>query len=163
MKTAIVFLGLLAVFVSCSHSAPPDMPGQKPAVLTFHIVSKDKIEGWKEVDLPGARQRGYIAPDPDLILSQLKSIQLYKRSLSNPLTSAVEECSGIQITLLDEDAPAFTAMSRRAYRHQVLVMLGDKSLVAPLMTTAITDPVFDIQTNGRGEKQLHEALMKLVK
>ena len=163
MKNAIVFLGLLAAFVLCSHSAPPDKPGQKPAVLTFHIVSKEKIEGWKEVDLPGVRQRGYISPDPDLILSQLKSIQLYKRSLSNPLTSAVEEYSGIQITLQDEDAPAFTAMSRRAHHHQVLVMLGDKPLVAPLMITDITEPVFNIQTDGRGEKELHEALMKLVK
>ena len=163
MKTAIVFLGLLAAFVVCSHSAPPDEPGKTPAVLTFYIVSKDKIEGWKEVDLPGGRQRGYISPDPDLILSQLKSIQLCKKSLTNPLTSAVEVHSGIQITLLDEDAPAFTAMSRRAHRHQVLVMLGDKPLMAPLMITAITDPVFNIQTNGRGEKELHEALMKLVK
>ncbi len=29
--------------------------------------------------------------------------------------------------------------------------------------TDITEPVFNIQTDGRGEKELHEALMKLVK
>lgn len=163
MKTVIAFLGLFVAFTACSRSVPPEEPGKAAQALTFHIVSKDKIEGWKLVDLPGQRQQGYISPDPDLVLSQLKSVELYKKAYANPITSAEEEYSGAKITLQDEDAASFTGLSRRAVKHQVLVLLGDKPLMAPVMMVPITEPVFNIQTNGRGEKELHEALMKLVK
>ncbi|WP_395736247.1 hypothetical protein [Prosthecobacter sp.] len=165
MKTTVAIFRLFAAFALCATSALAEEP-DKAAVpaLTFHIVSKDEIEGWKRVDLPGHRQHGYISQDADLVLRRLKSVELYKMpAVISDGQQVLEGVSGIKITLQDEDAAAFTAMSRRAVKHQVLVRLGDETLMAPMMMVPITEPVFNLQTSKGEEKELNEALMKLAK
>ncbi|WP_395752202.1 hypothetical protein [Prosthecobacter sp.] len=165
MKTFPAILALCAAFALCLMSAWAEETGKETSpALTFHIVSNIEVEGWKRVDLPGHRQHGYISPDADLVLRQLKRVELYKKpAVVSGGQQLLEGVSGIRITLLDEDAAAFTAMSRRAVKHQVLVLLGDKPLMAPIMMSPITEPVFDIQTRNGEDKELHETLMKLVK
>jgi hypothetical protein len=66
--------------------------------------------------------------------------------------------------LLEKDAASFAALSNLALNHQVLIMLGDTPLIAPMMRGQITDPTFTLDMiDAGGEKEIERALMKLVK
>jgi len=160
-----------AALVLCSGFTSADDSDARPFSLSFYTVNKEKVEGWKYIDLPKFPKLGYIAPTPDLIINQLKAVEPYKAQSILITTDAngqkqtkLKEGPGFKITLLEEDAERFTTLSNLALNHQVLVMLGETPLIAPMMRGPITSPQFTLDMiDAGGEKKIERALMKLVK
>lgn len=162
---------ITATLVLYSGFTSADESDVRPVALSFYTVSKEKVEGWKYIDLPQFPKLGYIASTPDLIIHQLKAVEPYRAQSILITTDAngqkqmkFKKGPGFKITLLKEHTASFTALSNLALHHQVLIMLGDTPLTAPMMQAEITDPKFTLDMiDARGEEEIGRALMKLVK
>jgi hypothetical protein len=168
MKISLSIPAVFALILS-SGLATADEPSKAPLPLSFYVVSKEKVDGWKYIDTPQFPKLGYISPTPDLVINQLKDVKPFKVPSISTTTDAdgqtqMKQPPVIEITLLEEDAASFTALSRRAHRHQILTMVGDIPLMAPLMMAPIITSTFNLQLGNAGEdKKIDEALKKLVK
>ncbi len=171
MKTSTVILTVFAVFIACSASVLADEPAKAQHSLSLYIVSKEKIEGWKFIDSPKFPKLGYISPAPDLVISKLKNVETFTaRSIltttdtDGQVKTTRRETPAFKITLLEEDAPGFTAFSRRAWKQRVLIMLGDHPLIAPRMFSVLTEPTLNLEMGDAvDDKNIKAAIMKLVK
>lgn len=56
------------------------------------------------------------------------------------------------------------AFNRRAWKHRVLIMLGDHPLMAPLTLSELSEPTWNLEMGDAGnDKKIKATLMKLVK
>jgi preprotein translocase subunit SecD len=142
------------------------------AVLTFHIVSEQKIEGGRFVDTPALPKVGYIANHPDLIVRRLRDVFPQKEAgyafmgdtNGNHKTVPSHPPPSLAVQLRAEDAKSFEALTERALNKRLLVMFDDDPLSAPWVRAPIEAGSFTISFNSQAElKKTESGLKKLIR
>ena len=111
--------------------------------LSFWVVSSDKIEGGRYIDTPELKKLGWIAKDPSLTVGRLKSALGGHEPVNYDGNTPREEYR-FDITLLPNDAEAFKKLTEQNLGKQVLLMLGDKPIMAPRINSPLPMGRFSI-------------------
>jgi preprotein translocase subunit SecD len=160
-----VTIALALICCWTAHAGPTNAP------LTFYILSEEKIEGGRFIDTPAIPQAGFIGDKPDLTVTKLeavhpdKSARIVTDANGNP--TVVSNAPALAIELSPVDAKAFAALTEKAFGKRLLVMLGNKPLIAPVVRTPIeTGRVsLDFANNFGGQaeaRKVEDDLKKLV-
>jgi hypothetical protein len=115
--------------------------------LKFYVVSQEKVEGSKFIDTPALPRLGYIAPKPDLIITEIRKL------------SPAPPGDWLDVWLRPEDAKRLEAFKSK----QVLVMLGDRVVRAANPLFPITGDLLQLGFENAAElKKVQDELTKLV-
>jgi preprotein translocase subunit SecD len=151
MRAFLFSLAAFTVMVTDGRSYTP------PPALTFYIVNETKIEGSRFIDSLDLPKVGYVGAMPDLTVTRLESV--------THTTSALSHTPALVVRMRPEDARKFTALTQRAIGKRVLMMLGERPLIAPFVREPIATKSIWITFNANDEiKEIEIAnvLQKLV-
>ena len=141
------------------------------AVLTFHIVSDQKIDGGRFVDSAVLPRVGYIGSTPDLVITKLRDVFPQKEAdyaimgETNGTHKVVPShpSPSLAVQLEPEDAKRFEALTERALNKRLLVMFGDEPLSAPWVRAPIGGGGFTVSFHSEAElKKTESGLKKLM-
>jgi preprotein translocase subunit SecD len=142
------------------------------ALLAFYIVSEEKIEGGRFIDTTNFPKLGYVAAKPDLIITNLVNVYPTERSgydiirdkAGNETAVPRQPRESLSIQLSSDDAGKFTGLTEDALGKKLLVMLGEKPLIAPVVRARIQGGHIDIDDiNASDLKKIADELKKLVR
>ena len=145
-----------AAFVLCGCGRSASGVGVVP--LSFYIVSDERVEGGRYIDTVEFPKLGYIAATPDLLLKNLKAVDLETPTFFTPPRSIVN------VTMQTESVEQFASLTGRAAGKKLLIMLGDVPLTAGQVKERISTPNFYID-GGRKQDlpKIADELKKLVR
>jgi hypothetical protein len=141
------------------------------ATLAFYIVSDDKIDGGRFIDTLDFPKIGYIAAQPDLVVTQLVAVsESSVRFQSGEVGKDGKEkdtpwrdAPALLVLILPADAQKFESLTERNVGKRVLMMLGKTPLIAPWINMPITTQSFEIRLGDDGNKKaIEDALKRLV-
>lgn len=134
--------------------------------LKFHIVSDQKVEGWKFIDTPTLPKVGYISTAADLVVTNLLEVYREKRATSSIVDGKVvpgNSPPGLAVALRPADAKRFRTLTEKALGKRLLVTFGDKPLTAPRVVAPIETDRFSIYFATEGElKKTQDELKRLI-
>lgn len=139
--------------------------------LSFYIVSNENVEGGRFIDTPDLPKLGYIAANPDLVITRLaavhKSIARSGMSTTDKngkvTTVPSPDQPAVVILLLPKDVQKIEALTSQNIGKRVLMMLGDKPLIAPTVLSPISTPAVQIVMGEHANrKEIEDGLKKLV-
>ena len=143
------FIPALAFFCTAVLAA------EKKPMLAFYVVSPKKIEGGRFIDTKESPKLGYIPARPSLGIVELKKVALTRRPGDRPT---------ILITLKQEHVEQLANFIGRNIDRQILLMLGEKPLIAPRILEKISTPALQISVlDEKNRKQILQKLRRLVK
>jgi hypothetical protein len=107
--------------------------------LRFFIVSEVPIPGGHYVDTPALPKLGYISNAPSLVVTGLQSVAKDTGRTITYYNGKKEEGvrPGVTVQLLTVDGSRFAELTRQNVGHRVLLMLGDRPLVAPFVQSPV--------------------------
>jgi hypothetical protein len=113
--------------------------------LAFYVLSEEKVAGGRFIDTAAIPKAGYIGPVADLVVTNLLDVYPQQSAPSSIMTDtngnriAVTNAArpSLSIVLPPEEAKRFAALTERAVRKRLLVMLGPKPLTAPVIMMPI--------------------------
>jgi hypothetical protein len=123
--------------------------------LRFYIVSDGPIAGGRYIDTPDCPKVGYVANTPNLTVTRLQSV-------TTNVTEGTFIESVIVIQLCAPDAKVLADLTRRNVGRRILISLGARPLVAPIVAVPIEDGDCAITTHGKATA-LESALKGLVR
>jgi preprotein translocase subunit SecD len=141
------------------------------ASLTFYVVSEQKIDSGRFIDVTNFPKLGYIAAKPDLVVTKLADVfpakvadsAIMDDAKGNHAVVPTHPTPSLTVKLTPEDAKRFTALTERALGKRLLIMLGEKPLTAPKVLFPIEAPAFGIDFVSQAEmKRTEDDLKKLV-
>lgn len=141
------------------------------ALLTFHIISDQKLDGGRFVDTPALPNVGYIGSSPDLVITKLRDVFPQKEAgyaimgETNGTHRIVPShpSPSLAVQLQPEDAKGFEALTERALNKRLLVMLGGEPLSAPWVRAPIGGGSFTVSFHSEAElKKTESGLKKLI-
>jgi preprotein translocase subunit SecD len=151
MHKSIYTFFILAAFAVGCWTARSDTTN---AALTFYVVSKDKVEGGRFIETPDLPKLGYINAQPDLAVTSLQDVYPQR----------TREQTELAVKLRAEDAKRFMELTKRASGQRLLVMLGDRLLMAPQVGGPIEGGIFVIYCHGQADlKKTEDELKKLIR
>jgi preprotein translocase subunit SecD len=121
---------------------------QSDNTLRFYVVSDNLIAGGRYVDTPECPKVGYVSNTPDLIVTNLQSVS------TNALMTVVE------IQMFEPDAKRFADLTRQNIGHRILISLGDRPLMAPIVQCAIENGKMQITAGEGRDIQAISAVLK---
>jgi preprotein translocase subunit SecD len=142
------------------------------APLAFYIVSEEKIEGGRFIDSTNFPKLGYIAAKPDLIITNLVNVYPTEQSgydilhdkAGNETAVPRHPRPSLTIQLSSDDAKKFTALTEDAMGKKLLVMLGERPLIAPVVRTRIQAGYIEIDClNSTELKKMEDEFKKLIR
>jgi hypothetical protein len=113
-------------------------------LLAFYSVSAQQIEG-RFVDTPSLPKLGYISRTADLLITNIAAVDHQKLpdyaimidTNGNETQVPSPSPPSLAVRLHSEDAKRFAELTKRAINKRLLVMLGDKHLIAPWVRAPI--------------------------
>ena len=142
---------ILALAFSCTATSA----AEEKSTLAFYVVSKKKIEDGRFIDTKKFPKLGYIPARPGLSIVELKKVVLTRRPGDQPT---------ILITLKQEHVEQLANFTGRNIDRQILLMLGEKPLIAPRILEKISTPALQISVlDEKNRKQILQKLRRLVK
>ena len=165
-KFICMLLALEPILFVCgaAHSEPTN------SMLAFYVVSDQKIEGGRFVDTPDMPKLGYIAAEPDLVVTNLQEVFPDKdRQIvivpdkDHPIApSDLPQYLAVRLRL--SDAKPFIDLTERSAGKQMLVMLGGRPLTSWHGVGRFPEGRFDISfQNGADLKKTEDDLKKLIR
>ena len=148
----------------------PSAPVKFP--LTFHIVSAQKIEGGRFIDTSDFPKLGYIPAVPALELRQLEDVTpgtsqdrtVIADRAGLESVPAMPRGTTFHIRMTPDDAKRFAVVTEQAVGKQMLLMLGDKPLMAARVMTPITGPSLQLYFDEKHDSaRIGDALRALTK
>jgi hypothetical protein len=142
------------------------------APLAFYIVSEEKIEGGRFIDTTNFPKLGYIAAKPNLIVTNLVNVYPTKQpdydimvdKAGNETAVPRQPRESLTIQLSSDDAKKFAALTEDEMDRRLLIMLGERPLVAPLVRWRIQGGYVEIDyLNATELKKIADELKKLVR
>jgi len=134
--------------------------------LNFFVVSDTPLRGGRYVDTPEFPKLGYVSNSPSLVVSALRSVG------TNSQTS-IERFQGkekqtvetvLEITMEPADAKKFAKLTGENVGRQVVIMLGQRPLLAPFVMQPIDTPTIAIRVGEKADFQsLERDLRRLAK
>jgi preprotein translocase subunit SecD len=144
-----IILGLLVA--SAAFSAEPIRSPTNS--LNFFAVSEGPLKGGRYLNTPEFPKLGYISNSPSLVVTRLKSVATNSHTFisryQGKTTESVEKV--VEVTLLPSDAKKFTKLTEDSFGRQVLIMLGDRPLLAPRIMQPIETPTIAIRVGTQND------------
>jgi hypothetical protein len=154
----IISLATLFLLTGCQQKSAAGVP------LNFYIVSEEKIDGGQFVDTTNFPKLGYIHATPDLVITKLESVET-NVSQSIILGKETDQLA-VVIFMQQDDAKKFSTLTENTIGKKVLMMLGDKPLIAPRIDMPIQTPSLQIslgkQADQNDQKEIVDGLRQLV-
>jgi preprotein translocase subunit SecD len=158
------------IFVSCICAGALARAGDQP-VLGFYIVSEQPRSGLRYFDSPAFPKLGYIADKPDLSISQLESVSIgtYRdRSTIVHADGSTEQSDedrpSLEIHLMATDAKALEDLTGAHLGAQLLLLLGNEPLFAPIIRMKITTQSIQVSLRaGADAEKIKRSLETLVR
>jgi hypothetical protein len=159
-------IGLAAVALISSRAY--STTSTNSTTLAFYVVSKDKIDAGRFIDTPEFPRLGYIATKPDLVITRLVAV-----SETHPSKPTVDKDGrwmatpsdepALDVQILSDDSQKLEALTKQNIGKQVLLMLGDTPLIAPVVRAPISTQGFMITIKEQSkQKVVEDALKRLV-
>jgi hypothetical protein len=155
MSKAISVRTLIAasLFLVAAHlSYSQEMPSRQTTnVLRFFAVSEDPVPGGRYVDTPECPKVGYISNTPSLIITSLQSVATnVSQSFEsiNGMTAKVVQPS-IVIKFNEADSKKFFDLTKAQFGRRILLSLGDRPLIAPVVREPIVTGTVSISFGAR--------------
>ena len=167
MKTLYNFFAFCFVSIVV-YGGDQDSKTNTTTSLSFHIVQEEKFDGARYIDVPGFEKLGYISATPDLVLTRLKDGRETTSRVSNydrsgKQTGPSTNVHDFTIEFYPDDAKKFTALTEKAVRKRILIMVGDTPLIAPVVKEPITTSNVAVSLGGTDKEKIVGELKKLVK
>jgi preprotein translocase subunit SecD len=168
MRKLIYTLSMIAAFVVGCWTACSETTN---VTLRFYIVSEQKIDGGRFIDVTNLPKLGYIAANPDLIVTNLADVFRGKEAnfaimgdgKGKHTIMPTHPLPSLTVKLTPDDAKRFTTLTEKALDKRLLIMLGEKLLAAPRVLIPIEAPAFGIDFVSEAElKKAEDDLRKLV-
>lgn len=147
--------------------------GENEHGLRFFVVSSQPAAGLHLIDTKQFPKLGYISDKPDLIFTELKGVvkdtARYRGGTFNSATGKFTPDPpslrpALIIDLTDDESAAFAGFAARNVGNQVVLMLGDLPLTAPVVEEAIRTPSLQITLSDKDEQErIYRTLETLVK
>lgn len=118
------------------------------AILKFFVVSSNSIPNGRFIDTERFPKLGFISPTPSLTITNLKEVTLGER----PITGQENQNHTVwafRISLNQEDATRLKYMTTTNVLKQVLIMVGDKPVIAPTIDVPLETGTFAIECSDR--------------
>ncbi len=156
----------LGLFINYGHASTDTTK----AVLSFYIVSEEKIDGGRLIDTLDLPKLGYIAAKPDLVITQLVAVSqttvadggIYDKN-GKLIEKPEPDQPALVITIRPEDSKKFEALTKENIGKRVLMMLGDVPLMAPNVVAPISTQSFQVTFGKHSDpKKIEDGLKKLV-
>jgi len=107
---------------------------QADNTLRFYVVSDEPIAGGRYVSTPECPKVGYITNTPNLVIIRLQSVST---NGSVVITHDNNRQMTVTIQMLEPDAKRFADLTRQNLGHRILISLGDRPLMAPVVQAPI--------------------------
>ena len=116
-----------------------DTPAGSTNALRFYVVSDEPIAGGRYVDTVPLPKLGYISNEPSLLITGLQSVSTNTGRTITHYNGKREETvqPGVTVQFLAADSRHFAEFTRQNIGHRILLMLGDRPLIAPIVQTPI--------------------------
>lgn len=162
-----ILLAAAVLVASRGYSATVSETG----ALSFYIVSNENVEGGRFIDTPDLPKLGYIAANPDLVITRLAAVH---KSIARSGTSTTDKNGkatttpsparpAVDILLLPKDVQKIQALTSQNIGKRVLMMLRDKPLIAPTVLSPISTPAVQIVMGEHANpREIEDGLKKLV-
>ena len=156
----------LGLFANYGHA----LTDTTKAVLSFYVVSEEKIDGGRLIDTLDLPKLGYIAAKPDLVITQLVAVSqtvvadggIYDKD-GKQIGRPGPDRAALDIMIRSEDSRKFEALTKENIGKRVLMMLGDVPLIAPIVQSPISTQSFQVIIGKHGDpKKIEDGLKKLV-
>jgi preprotein translocase subunit SecD len=136
MKTLLSFCAIWAIAAS-AHCA--DNTTSKTNVLRFFVVSESSIPGGRNIDTPELPKLGYIRAQPDMLVLGLQTVATNTTHSISQYAGKTTEADklAIDVVMLPADAKRFAELTRQNVGSRLLLMLGDRPLIAPVIRIPI--------------------------
>jgi len=136
--------------------------------LSFYLVSDVKLEGGRYIDTVEFPKLGYIAAQPDLVVTQLVAV---RETVTHPFMltpgkdgalaqTPLPDRPALEIQILPKDSQQLEALTQDNIGKQMLMMVDGMPLIAPRINSPIATQTF--QLTAGNQKVIEDALKKLV-
>jgi hypothetical protein len=112
--------------------------------LQVYCVSSEPKPGWRYFNTSAFPQLGYVAPEPDMLISRLKSVSIQKsvehRTTVQPdgsRDSQQNQMPSLVVEFTPEDACKLQQLTATHLGQRLLWLLGNEELFAPVIRMAI--------------------------
>jgi hypothetical protein len=157
----VIYVLLSAICLS-SHAATNN------AALNFFVVSDREVAGGRFIDSAKFEKLGYISGKPDLVITNL--LELYHtKSVDHAImvdakggntVAPLPSSPALGVRLHAADGDTIEHLTTAALGKRLVVMLGDRILVAPIVAAPIQIPVFEISFESEAELVKVEGALK---
>jgi preprotein translocase subunit SecD len=139
MRTSLIIAALfIAPFVG--HCAADQ------DTLKFYFVSDEPVSGGRYIDTATCPKVGYITNTPNLVVSHLQGISTNTVHTTIHYNSkvSVRTNTAISIQMTTADGKLLASLTRENIGHRILITLGERPLMAPMIQSAIESGDFQI-------------------
>jgi hypothetical protein len=150
----------------------PTSPTAASAPLSFYIVSGEKFEGGRFIDSPDFPKLGFVAAAPDLAITQLEAVvpdvsrhqDVMVDKEGRQTVMPVQAKAALAIRMRADDAKKFTTLTERAMGKQILIVIGETPLMAPMIVSPISTQSLTLTFGEKSDqKKIEDELKKLVR
>jgi hypothetical protein len=173
MRAFISILSVATVLLSGCGDGVRDTTSTDSASgpLSFYVVSEEKLEGGRFIDMADFPKLGYIAAKPDLVVMNLEAVHpdvtprrdVFVDENGKKTPVPVNERASLIIRMLPDDAKQFTMLTEKAVGKKVLIMLGDTPLTAPMIPRPISNQNIGLNMGFGKKKEMKEIETRLKK
>jgi|SRR5579862_2701246 len=160
MRIFTYILSLMSLFLCGCRSNVPSTP------LSFYTVSEEKIGGGRFIDTTEFPKLGYIATTPDLVITKLADVYPTEPEgvvINGKVVPTPAGRSALGIQLRPDDAQKLSVLSERVVGKHLLMMLGEKPLMAPYVQSVLSTQRLILECPTQAERNSVQAeLEKLV-
>jgi preprotein translocase subunit SecD len=104
------------------------------------VVSEKPVAGGRYIGTPDFPKLGYISNTPGYVLARLKEVStndVTGISIVDRQVVSTNTTAAVSITMFPEDGRSFAAFTRQNIDRQILLMLSDRPLIAPMVRAPI--------------------------
>ena len=159
MSTLLIVFSLFVAPVIGRCVAPQDS-------LRFYVVNDEPVTGGRYIDTPECPKVGYITNAPNLVITHLQSVSTNTSQVISHYNGkvSVETNTSIVIQMSAQDAKLFADLTRQNIGRRILISLGERPLVAPVVQMPIESGDIQITVGqGRDVEAVVAALKKIVR
>ena len=163
MKT---ILSLWAISAIAASAYCADATTGETNVLKFFLVSESPVAGGRNIDTAEFPKLGYIGAQPDMLVLSLKSVATNTaHSISHYAGKTTEaDEPAITIMMFPTDARRLVDLTRENVGSKLLLMLGNRPLIAPIIRAPIETPSLELTLRKRKDvDRIRDDLKKLVR
>jgi preprotein translocase subunit SecD len=132
--------------------------------LRFYVVSDEPIAGGRYVNTPECPNVGYVTNTPNLVITRLQSVSTNASHVVHHDKIPDEIKTDVVIQMFEADAKRFADLTRQNIGRRILMSLGDRPLMAPVVQAPIESGGIQISVNeGKDIENIAAVLKRFVR